>query len=191
MNLPNKLTVLRVLFIPLFVVLVLVDAIPHHDLWGLIVFALASLTDLLDGNIARRKNLVTDFGKFMDPLADKMLVMSALVCFVERGLVIGWVVILILAREFLVTSLRLVAAGSGKVIAADRFGKIKTVCQMISILAILLLQECAAYGAFGLFYDPAVLYWVGNGLMFVTLFFTLLSGANYLYKNLHFVRQTR
>ena len=131
MNLPNKLTMLRIILIPVFLVLVLVDRIPMHYLWSLIVFLAACITDTLDGNIARKRNLVTDFGKLMDPLADKLLVMSALVAFIPVAGVPVWVVVVILGREFMVTSLRLIAAGKGVVIAADKWGKVKTISQMV------------------------------------------------------------
>lgn len=125
MNLPNKLTMLRILLIPVFMVFVEWDSLPGHILWAFVIFVAASLTDFVDGYIARKNNMVTDFGKFMDPLADKILVTAALVYFIPLGLAPAWVVILILAREFLVTSLRLIAAGKGIVIAADKWANIK------------------------------------------------------------------
>ncbi|MFI3207463.1 MAG: CDP-diacylglycerol--glycerol-3-phosphate 3-phosphatidyltransferase [Clostridia bacterium] len=119
MNIPNKLTVIRVLLVPFFVFFCMADFIPHNILLALIVFAVASITDYFDGMIARRDNLITDFGKFADPLADKILVMAALICFVANGSIDVWQVTLIMFREFAVTSIRLVAAGNGKVIAAN------------------------------------------------------------------------
>ena len=124
MNLPNKLTVLRMILVPFFV-LALLWPFPHHFLIALIIFGAASYTDHLDGMLARKHNQITDFGKFMDPLADKILVISALVCFVSLGLCDVWLVLLIIAREFMVTSIRLVAAGKGSVIAANNWGKAK------------------------------------------------------------------
>ena len=126
MNLPNKLTMLRILLIPVFMVFIEWDSLPGHILWAFVIFVAASLTDFVDGYIARKNNMVTDFGKFMDPLAHKILVTAALVYFIPLGLAPAWVVILILAREFLVTSLRLIAAGKGILIAADKSGKYKT-----------------------------------------------------------------
>ena len=123
MNTPNKLTLIRVILIPFFVLFLMTDLLPASQLWALAVFAIASFTDFLDGYLARRDQLVTNFGKLMDPLADKLLVTAALICFVEIGLAPAWVVIIIISREFLVTSIRLVAAGEGKVIAADKSGK--------------------------------------------------------------------
>ncbi len=175
MNLPNKLTLLRVAMIPLFLVLLLVESIPLHFLWAFIVYAAACITDTLDGHIARSRGLVTDFGKLMDPLADKLLVMAALVAFIPVAGVPVWVVVVILAREFMVTSLRLIAAGKGVVIAADRWGKIKTVSQMIWInytfLYLWLGQEIALC---------RVLFYIGMGIV---VFTTVMSGANYMIKN--------
>ncbi len=177
MNLPNKLTMLRIFMIPLFLVFFLVD-IPHHYLWALLVFGLASLTDMADGMIARKQGLVTDFGVLMDPLADKLLVMAAMICFIPAGIVHAVVVIVILSREFLVTSIRLVAAGKGVVIAADKMGKLKTISQMIWIcLGLLWLGLQGWGGAAALWY----LYrYVFTGLV-VTL--TVISGINYTVNN--------
>ena len=130
MNLPNKLTTARVVMIPLFLVAV------YQGWWlaALVIFALASITDALDGHIARSRGLVTDFGKFMDPLADKLLVTAALMVFVDLLEVPGWVVFLIVARELAITGLRTIAAGKGVVMAADKWGKVKTASQMVWIL---------------------------------------------------------
>ena len=131
MNLPNKLTVMRMALIPVFLVFMLVESIPHRYLIAAVIFAAASFTDYLDGHIARRDGLVTNFGKLMDPLADKLLVFSALVCFIDLEMSSALIVFIILAREFLVTSVRLIAAEQGTVIAADIWGKMKTVSQII------------------------------------------------------------
>lgn len=183
MNLPNKLTLLRIVLVPFFVAFLLADAGGAFKLMALLVFAVASLTDMLDGKIARRYNLITTFGKLMDPLADKILVMSAMICFVALGLAPAWVVIVILTREFLVTSLRLIAAGEGKVIAADKWGKMKTVTQMIWIIWAL-LWLCLASSSLAL---PDALDALGRIgaliLMYASVFFTLLSGFNYVWKN--------
>lgn len=139
MNLPNKLTVLRVLMIPFFVVFMLLDIVPGMDKWiALVIFAVASLTDLLDGKIARKYNLVTNFGKFMDPLADKLLVSSAMICLVEMGRLPAWIVIIIISREFIISGFRLVASDSGIVIAASYWGKFKTVFQMVMIIVLIM-----------------------------------------------------
>ena len=139
MNLANKLTLMRVILVPFFVAFMLIDAIPLNYLWALLVFAIASITDMLDGKIARKYNMITSFGKFLDPLADKILVAAALVCFVQLGWCSAWVTALILAREFVVSGVRLVAASSEKkaVIAAGMLGKLKTAMTMAAICVIL------------------------------------------------------
>ena len=137
MNLPNKLTMLRVILIPFFVVC---ELIPYS--WGkwaaLVIFVAASITDKLDGTIARKYNLITNFGKFMDPLAAKLLVCSAMICFVGLGTLAPWIVIIIVAREFIISGFRLIAAENGVVIAANYWGKFKTVSQMIMIILLLI-----------------------------------------------------
>lgn len=138
MNLPNRLTILRVILIPFFIFFLLTDYCGTASSWiALAIFCVASFTDFLDGKIARKYNLVTNFGKFMDPLADKLLVCSALVCFVELELLPSWFVIIIIAREFIISGFRLIASDNGVVIAASWWGKFKTVFQMIVIIAML------------------------------------------------------
>ena len=136
MNLPNKLTVLRIILTPIFLACFLID-FPHHMLIAAIIFIGASITDAIDGNYAREHNLVTDFGKFLDPLADKMLTTAAFLGFIELGIGVGitWITFIILIREFLITSLRLISSGKGVVIAANMWGKVKTVMQMVAIIA--------------------------------------------------------
>lgn len=142
MNLPNKLTIARVCLIPFFVVFLLNESISYGKYIAVGIFILASLTDTLDGYIARKYNLVTNFGKFMDPLADKLLVSAALICFVQMNLIPTWIVIIIISREFIVTGFRLVASDSGIVLAAGFGGKIKTVTQMVmSVLLIIHLEH--------------------------------------------------
>lgn len=186
MNLPNKLTVLRMLLVPVFMAFLLLDQIPHHFLWAMILFALASITDALDGYIARRDGLVTTFGKFLDPLADKLLVMSALICFVALDLASPVAVIIILAREFMVTSLRTIAAADGSIIAASPIGKIKAAVQMVVIVGILL------GGALGGFttstFDLA--FWAGLSI-WITAILTIFSGIDYLAKNASVFRQMK
>ena len=140
MNLPNKLTLLRVVLIPVFVVLLLLKGGQNDTLRiaALIVFCIASFTDFLDGQIARRNNLVTNFGKFMDPLADKLLVCSALICMIELGQLPSWYVITVIAREFIISGFRLVAADNGIVIAASWWGKFKTTFQMFTVILLIL-----------------------------------------------------
>lgn len=134
MNLPNKLTILRVVLIPIFVICMLVEVSGDWAKWvALALFIIASFTDFLDGYIARKRGLVTDFGKFMDPVADKLLVCSAMICFVDTGMLPAWFVIIIISRELIINGVRLVAAGNGIVIAASYWGKIKTVFQILMI----------------------------------------------------------
>lgn len=150
MNLPNKLTLFRILLVPFFVVVLLLgEQIPHSWLIAFVIFSVASYTDHLDGMLARKNGQITDFGKFMDPLADKILVVSALVCFVDLGVMPAWCVILVIAREFMVTSVRLVAAGKGTVVAANFWGKLKTVSQITAILTVMLLQYFGELAAMG------------------------------------------
>ena len=136
MNLPNKITLVRMVMIPFFIAELLID-FPYHQPLAAALFISASLTDSLDGYLARSRNLVTDFGKFMDPLADKLLVCSALICFVQLGSVPAWMVIIIIAREFAITGLRSLAAADGIIIAASKWGKAKTISQMIAIILML------------------------------------------------------
>ena len=140
MNLPNKLTVLRVIMIPFFVFFLLWEGGQNQTfrLISLAIFIVASLTDLLDGKIARKYNLVTNFGKFMDPLADKLLVCSALICLIELGELPAWMVIIIISREFIISGFRLVASDNGVVIAASYWGKFKTTFQMIAVVLLIL-----------------------------------------------------
>ena len=187
MNLPNKLTVMRMILVP-FVVAALLYPFPHHYLVALLLFAAASYTDHLDGKIARRDNLVTDFGKFMDPLADKVMVLSAMVCLVSLGFADVWIVVLMLAREFMVTSIRLVAVDKGRVIAANIWGKVKTVTQIIAILGVLLLQYLLE-----LLPLPAgcevIFGMTGDILLAVAAFFTVVSGLVYLRQNWDVIRE--
>lgn len=173
MNTPNKLTVARIILVPLFMVFLLAGKIPFHMLWAAACFIVASLTDLIDGKLARKNNQVTTFGKFLDPLADKLLVTSALVCFVQLGYADAWVTMIIIAREFLVTSLRLVAAGGGTVIAANIWGKSKTVSQMVAILAVMFFH---GFGP-----APAVLNMAGTILLWVAAALTVISGVQYVW----------
>ena len=188
MNLPNKLTMLRILMIPVFMVFVELEMLPNHLLWAFVVFVVASLTDMLDGKIARKYNLVTDFGKFMDPLADKILVTAALVYFIPLGLAPAWVVILILAREFLVTSLRLIASGKGIVIAADKWGKYKTAATMVWIAYSLLMTNFMQNMSQGI---SSICYGIHIALMVLSLALTMISGANYLWKNRALIAQAK
>ena len=177
MNLPNKLTMLRILMIPAFVALALQTG-AGLQIAALAVFLLASFTDFLDGQIARKNNLVTDFGKFADPIADKLLVMSAMVVLTAQGRMPDWVCILMLAREFMVSGFRLVAVENGVVIAAGPLGKLKTVFQMISTIALMLLVPVDGFALLG---QPGVV--IANVLMYIALALTVVSGADYLIRN--------
>ncbi|MBE5931797.1 MAG: CDP-diacylglycerol--glycerol-3-phosphate 3-phosphatidyltransferase [Lachnospiraceae bacterium] len=171
MNLPNKLTVLRVVLIPFFLVALMIDAIPYGKWIAVAIFIIASLTDMLDGKIARKYNLITNFGKFMDPLADKLLVCSAMIALIELDRIPAWVVIIIIAREFIISGFRLVASDNGIVIAAGWWGKVKTVVQMVMITVIL----CDFGGA--------VVSIVENVLIYASLALTIISLIDYLVKN--------
>ncbi len=189
MNLPNKLTVLRIILVPFFVAALLIG-FPLNELVALLLFIAASLTDLFDGKIARKRGLVTDFGKFADPLADKILVISALLCFVQLGLCDCVAVIIVLFREFAVTSIRLIAASKGKVIAANIWGKVKTVTQMVAVICVLVMQTVLDLGALGVTLPEVlstVFLYTGEGLIWVSTFFAILSGVIYLKQNSHFI----
>lgn len=171
MNLPNKLTVLRVIMVPFFVFFMLTDFAGDASKWiALVLFCLASLTDMLDGKIARARNLVTNFGKFMDPLADKLLVCSAMICLIPAGRLPAWVVIVIIAREFIISGFRLVAADSGIVIAASYWGKFKTVSQMFMVIVLI--------ADLGGVFDT-----VGTVLIWIALILTVVSLIDYIAKN--------
>lgn len=184
MNLANKLTLFRVILVPVFLVLMGVEAIPLRFVWALLVFALASLTDMLDGKIARKYNMITDFGKFLDPLADKILVTAALICFVEQGWTYAWVVAVILMREFAVSGVRLVAASSEekKVIPANIWGKLKTAFTMVAIVVILLIsaagQIFATTAISGQWLLTVLI--TRDVLMYIACLLTVISGVIYI-----------
>ncbi len=181
MNLPNKLTVMRAVLVPFFLLFLLVDGIPNNYLWSCIIFAAASLTDFLDGKIARKYNLVTNFGKFLDPLADKVLVTCAIVAFVALGLASPVAVIIIIARDYVVSALRMIAVSSdGKVIAANWWGKIKTALQMVSIICVMLLMHVSETAQ--TVELAAVQQW-SNIIMWVLAAFTGFTGCIYLWQN--------
>lgn len=173
MNLPNKLTILRICLIPFFMFFILTDFFTYSKLFGLIIYVVASITDSIDGHIARKHNLVTDFGKFMDPLADKLLVISSLVCFIEIGVLNSWVVMIIIARELSITGFRTLAANKGITLAANNWGKLKTICQMTTIILILAINAKIL-----LFLEILVL-----PLVVLTVVLTLLSGYIYIIQN--------
>ena len=170
MNLPNKLTMLRVILIPFFVVFLLAQPVGAASDWvALVIFVAASLTDMLDGKIARKYNLITNFGKFMDPLADKLWVCCAMICLVQLGRIPAWVVCIIVAREFTISGFRLIAAERGRVIAANYWGKFKTVFQMIMV--ILMIANIPALQILTM-----IIMWIATAL-------TVISLVTYLHAN--------
>ena len=176
MNLPNKLTILRTLMIPVFLFFLLTDCAGDYSKWiAVVVFILASLTDFLDGHIARKYNLVTNFGKFMDPLADKILVISALVLFVELRYIPAWMSIIVIAREFLISGIRMLAAAKGEVIPAGKLGKYKTTSQMIVILIMIVVGN----------------QWYNFYLMLIPIILTLWSGWEYTSKAKHYFMNSK
>lgn len=186
MNIPNRITISRILLIPLFVVMMMFNfdmgdmqflgvTLPVNHFIGGLIFIFASATDWVDGYYARKYNLVTTFGKFLDPLADKLLVSAAFILLVEMQIAPAWIVIVIISREFAVTGLRLVLAGGGEVVAANQLGKIKTVTQIVAI-------------TFGLFHNAIFEIWhipFTMIMLYVALIFTVWSGWDYFYKNRH------
>lgn len=171
MNLPNKLTTFRVILIPFFVFFMLAPNMTGiNNYIAVAIFIVASLTDLLDGKIARKYNLVTNFGKFMDPLADKLLVCSAMICMIPSGQLSAWFVIVIIAREFIISGFRLVASDNGIVIAASYWGKFKTVSQMAMIIVLIMNLG----GVFDL---------IGTALIWISLILTVVSLIDYIAKN--------
>ncbi len=172
MNLPNKLTIMRVILIPFFVFFLLAPYFPDYGNYiAVAIFIVASLTDLLDGKIARKYNLVTNFGKFMDPLADKLLVCSAMICLIELDRLASWIVIVIIAREFIISGFRLVASDNGVVIAASYWGKFKTTFQMLMVIVLILDIPHPAFQILGVV------------LTYVALILTIVSLIDYIAKN--------
>lgn len=180
MNLPNKLTIFRVILIPFFVFFLLAPYFPGYGKYiAVAIFIVASLTDLADGKIARKYNLVTNFGKFMDPLADKLLVCSAMICLVETKKLAAWIVIIIIAREFIISGFRLVASDNGVVIAASYWGKFKTTFQMLMIIALIL--------------DFSNKYFqiLSKVLVYVALILTVVSLIDYIVKNKNVLKEQK
>lgn len=183
MNTPNKLTVLRIILAPLYLLLLMIE-FPHHYLVAGLVFGAAALTDMFDGKIARKHNLITNFGKFLDPLADKMLTTAAFLGFLALGRIDVWALMLILTREFMVTSVRLLAAKDGNVIAASFAGKLKTVMQFVAIIYMMVALEWHSLASLlpmvpeAAFTIPLT---VGHVLVWVSVVFTMISGFEYVW----------
>lgn len=177
MNLPNKLTILRVIMIPFFIVFLLVPITPYDKWIALAIFIIASLTDLLDGKIARKYNLVTNFGKFMDPVADKLLVCSALICLIELNKIPAWMVIIIISRELIISGFRLVASDNGVVIAASYWGKFKTTFQMVAVC--LLIADIEAINL------------LTQIILWIAVILTVVSLIDYLVKNKDVMKENK
>lgn len=188
MNLPNKLTLFRIILIPVFLVFINFNT-EIGVLGALITFIIASITDQLDGYIARKYNLITDFGKFMDPLADKLLVSAAFISFIELNLVSAIPVIIIIFREFIITGIRLVLSSKGgKVIAANTYGKLKTVFQIISIIFILLKLYLMNFNIQN-YYIVDLVQLIGDITFYMCVFLTILSGWDYISKNIKSLKE--
>ncbi len=184
MNTPNKLTIFRMILVPVFMLFLLLNPEnPTYIALALGVFAVASITDTLDGQMARKYNLITNFGKFMDPLADKMLTTAAFLGLLSLGRANVWAVMLILAREFIVSGIRLVAAGEGVVIAASIWGKLKTVFQMVAIIAAIIMM-------FPFFPDETGTI-ITEILIWLSALITVISGADYVIKNIGIFKESK
>ncbi|MGG5462293.1 CDP-diacylglycerol--glycerol-3-phosphate 3-phosphatidyltransferase [Clostridium sp. B9] len=188
MNLANKLTLIRIILVPVFLIFIAFQNLPYGSIIATLIFIIASITDQLDGYIARSRNEVTNFGKFMDPLADKLLVTSALISLVELQLIPSWAAVVIIAREFAVSGLRTIAASEGKVIAASWWGKIKTVIQIITIILLLLqVNIINSPGIKELVVESSFLTnfftYVPDIFLYLAVIITILSGIDYFVKN--------
>ena len=199
MNLPNKITVARMLLIPIMIIVpylgfnnILFGSVTIGSFITLIIFLIASSTDFLDGYLARKNNLVTTFGKFLDPIADKLLVLSALIMLVEQGIIPGWIPIIIAAREFIVSGIRMLAAGDGKVIAASWYGKVKTVSQMVAIsLAFLSTNTFMQFTSVEMSTGTLILNILMSLAMIVAVLTTILSGVDYFMKSKDIVLRSK
>ncbi|HOB36199.1 MAG TPA: CDP-diacylglycerol--glycerol-3-phosphate 3-phosphatidyltransferase [Candidatus Avimonas sp.] len=196
MNTPNKLTVLRVILSPIFLAVLMVD-FPFHYLIAGLIFGFAALTDLLDGRIARSQGLITNFGKFLDPLADKMLTTAALLGFLASGHIDVWAVMLVLAREFMVTSIRLIAAKDGVVVAASLAGKTKTVAQYVSVLFMIAVLEVSSWRATllsGVSVPSEFFSWMllaGQVFIWFSVVLTVYSGIEYVWGLRHYFTDSK
>ena len=183
LNLPNILTISRIIITPIFLAVILMESLPHRFLIACIIFSIASITDAVDGHLARKNNQITNFGKFLDPIADKVLTTAALLAFMSMGLCNIWIIMLVLTREFAIASVRMISASSGVVIPANIWGKIKTVSQMVFTILIMLLGEAyyileTTYAE--LFAKLPDLSLISNSLLWITAILTVISGVIYL-----------
>lgn len=188
MNLANKLTIIRIFLVPIFLIFIAVKSFPYGNIIATFIFIIASLTDQLDGYIARSRNQITNFGKFMDPLADKLLVTAALISLVELQLIPSWAAIIIIAREFAVSGLRTIAASEGVIIAASWWGKIKTVIQIVAIILLLLQVNIESSAvlmnivekskSLSIFFN-----YIPSIALYVAVLITVISGIDYFVKN--------
>lgn len=175
MNIANKITLVRIFLVPVFVLFMLTDFTEYNGIIAFIVFVIATITDKIDGTIARKYNLVTDFGKFLDPIADKLLVCSALICLTADGTIPAWITIVIIGREFIISAFRLVCADTGKTVAASWWGKSKTIAQMVTIIVLLL--------------NVAQLKILEDILIYVSLVLTVVSLVDYFVKNINVLKE--
>lgn len=194
LNIPNKLTILRILLTPVFLGVILWEELPHRFVIACLVFSAGAITDAIDGHLARQNNQITNFGKFLDPIADKVLTTSALLAFMSMGLCNIWIVVLVLTREFAIASIRMIAAAGGVVIPANIWGKIKTVSQMTFTILIMLLGEVyyilADFNA-ELFAKLPELSIISNGLLWITAILTVVSGVIYIKDSIKLIDFTK
>lgn len=194
LNVPNTLTIIRMLITPVFLVIILCESIPHRFLIACLVFSAAAITDAVDGKLARKNNQITNFGKFLDPIADKVLTTAALLAFMSMGLCNIWIVMLVLIREFAIASIRMIAASGGVVIPANIWGKIKTVSQMTFTILIMLLGETweiVSNTNTELFAKLPDLSYVSNGLLWITAILTVISGVIYIKDSIKIIDFTK
>lgn len=184
LNTPNKLTIARMIIAPVFLAVIMKESLPHKFLWAMLIFMVASVTDAVDGKLARKNNQVTNFGKLLDPIADKVLTTAALLAFMKLGLCNIWIVMIVLTREFTIASIRMIAASNGVVIPANIWGKLKTVSQMVFTVLIMFLGEIYSYAP-NIVPGVTVPWWltlsnISNFLLWITAILTVISGIIYI-----------
>ncbi len=184
LNVPNTLTIFRICITPVFLIFILWENLPHRFLIACLIFSLGAITDAVDGHLARKNNQITNFGKFLDPIADKVMTTAALLAFLSMSLCSIWIVMIVLAREFIIASVRMISASNGVVVPANIWGKIKTVTQMVFTILIMLLGEAyyiTQMNYMEIYVKLPELSLVSNGLLWVTAVFTVISGIIYLF----------